>query len=64
MINKILIAYDGSNESHSAFLFGLDMAEKFDAKLEVLSVVLVLDPPEEVETRDNLEKGKEFYEKL
>ena len=64
MINKILIAYDGSNESHSAFLFGLDMAEKFDAKLEVLSVVLVLDPPEEVETRDNLEKGKEFYEKF
>jgi nucleotide-binding universal stress UspA family protein len=64
MIKKILVAYDGSNESHSAFLFGLDMAKKFEAELEVLSVVRVLEPPEDVETRDNLERGREHYEKF
>src|ERR1700722_6217083 len=62
MIKKILVAYDGSNESHAAFLFGIDMAKKFEADLEVLSVVRVLEPPEDVETRDNLERGKEHYE--
>ena len=64
MIKKILVAYDGSNESHSAFLFGIDMAKKFEAELEVLSVVRVLEPPEDVETRDNLERGREHYEKF
>jgi nucleotide-binding universal stress UspA family protein len=63
MIKKILVAYDGSEEAHAAFLFGLDMAKKFEAELAVLSVVRVLEPPEEVETRDNLERGKEHYEK-
>lgn len=64
MIKKILVAYDGSDESHSAFLFGLDMAKKFEAELEILSVVRVLEPPEDVETRDNLERGREHYEKF
>lgn len=64
MIKKILVAYDGSEESYSAFLFGIDIAKKFEAELEVLSVVRVLEPPEEVETRDNLERGKEHYKKL
>ena len=64
MIKKILVAYDGSNESHAAFLFGLDMAKKFKAALEILSVIRVLEPPEDVETRDNLDKGKEHYEKF
>ena len=64
MIKKILVAYDGSNESHSAFLFGLDMAKKFEAELEVLSVVRLLEPPEDVETIDNLEKGRDHYEKF
>lgn len=63
MIKKILVAYDGSSESHSAFLFGLDMANKFEAELEVLAVVRVLEPPEDVETKDNLERGREHYEK-
>ena len=64
MIKKILVAYDGSNESHSAFLFGIDMAKKFEADLEVLSVVRVLEPPEDVETRYNLERGREHFEKF
>lgn len=64
MIKKILVAYDGSNEAYSAFLFGLDMAKKFEAELEVLSVVRVLEPPEDVETKENLERGKNHYEKF
>ncbi|CCB85957.1 MULTISPECIES: universal stress protein [Parachlamydia] len=63
MIKKILVAYDGE-QSHSAFLFGLDMAKKFDAEIEILSIVRILEPPEDVETRDNLEKGKDHYEKF
>lgn len=64
MIKKILVAFDGSNESQSAFLFGLDMAKKFEASFEVLSIVRLLEPPEEVETQDNFERGKEHFEKL
>lgn len=63
MIKKILVAFDGCEESHSAFLFGLDMAKKFGAELEIISVVRVLEPPEDVETRDNLDRGREHYEK-
>lgn len=63
MIKKILVAYEGES-SHPAFLFGLDMAKKFEASIEVLSVVRVLEPPEDVETRDNLERGREHYEKF
>ena len=50
--------------TNSAFLFGLEMAKKFDAKLEVLSVVRVLETPEDVETRDNLERVKSFARKF
>jgi nucleotide-binding universal stress UspA family protein len=63
MLKKILVAYDGSEESHSAFLFGLDMTAKFAGELIVLSVIRVLEPPEDVETVDNLERGREHYEK-
>lgn len=64
MIKKILVAYDGGKVSHSAFLFGLDLAKKYDAQLEVFSVVRVLEPPEEVETQENLERGRDLYEKM
>lgn len=64
MIKRILVAYDNLKESHAAFLFGLDLAKKFDAELEILSVVHVLEPPEDVETRDILERGRENAEKI
>lgn len=68
MIKKILVAYDGSKASDSAFMYGLDMAKKYNAELEILSVIRVLEPPENVETKDSLEKGKErcqkFFKKL
>ena len=64
MIKKIMVAYDGSKESYSAFLLGIDMAKKFEAYIEVFSVVRALDPPESIETDDNLIRGSEYYEKL
>lgn len=64
MIKKILIAYDGSQGAHAAFLFGLDMAKKFQAEIGVLSVIRVLQPAEDVEISDTLERGREQYEKL
>ena len=57
MIKKIMVAYDGSKESYSAFLLGIDMAKKFEAYIEVFSVVRALDPPESIETDDNLIRG-------
>jgi nucleotide-binding universal stress UspA family protein len=64
MIKKILIACDGSNASHKAFQYGLDIAKKFGAQLELISVVQVLDPPEDVETKDYVERGKDYYNKV
>ncbi len=64
MVKKILVACDDSDESFEAFKFALDYAKKFEAELEVLAIVRVLEPPEDVETRDMLERGREHYEKL
>ena len=64
MIKKILVAYDGSSEAHAAFLFGLELAKKLEAELHVLSVVRMLEPPEEVEAKASFETGKDHYEKL
>lgn len=64
MMDKILVAYDGSEGSHTAFLYALDLAKKYHSSLYILSVVRVLEPPEEVETRDVLERGREYYENL
>lgn len=49
MPKKILIAYDGSEASSRAFLVALEMAEKFQAALRVLSVI---DLPEHKHTAE------------
>lgn len=38
-IKKILVPLDGSPESEKAFTFGLDLAEKYDARLVLAHVV-------------------------
>jgi len=64
MIKKILVAYDGGEGAQAAFKFGLDMAMKFEAEIQVLSIVRLLEPPEDVETQDNFERGKEHFERF
>jgi nucleotide-binding universal stress UspA family protein len=61
-LNKIVVAYDASEQAGRAFEFGLEMAEKFDAELIVISVVRLPEPPEVVETEAILENAQSYYE--
>ena len=63
-MKNLLVAYDGSPGAHRAFLFGLELAQKFGIPLTILSVIRLFEPPEEVETRDALEEGKSHSEEL
>ena len=63
MITKVLVAYDGSDPSKSAFEFGLDIAGKYSAELLVLSVVRLPEPPVDIETESLVESGEEYYGK-
>jgi nucleotide-binding universal stress UspA family protein len=57
MIQKLLIAYDGSDSARAAFDFALDLAGKYGAELHVLAVAR---PPEfggEVETEAVIEQS-------
>ncbi len=38
MINKLLAAYDGSQQSEKAFAMALDMASHYSAKVIVIAV--------------------------
>lgn len=61
MITHILVAYDGSDQSERAFDFGLDLAVRYEARLLVLSVVRLPEPPVEVELAAMLENGNAYY---
>lgn len=64
MIQKLLIAYDGSKESECAFDFGLELANRYDSQIEVLSVARPPEPPTMVETTAVLEDATDYYKKL
>lgn len=61
MIDKLLIAYDGSEESKKAFEMGLEIATKFSAQVIVLSVARPPEPPIAVEMEAVLERAAEYY---
>ena len=63
MINKIVVAYDGSEHAARAFELGLDMAAHYSAKVHVLSVVRIPEVPDDVETEAIIENASESYEK-
>ena len=63
-MNKLLIAYDGSNSSKAAFELAVDMAGKYGAELHVLAVAR---PPEfgsEVETEAVIDNSRRHYGNL
>jgi nucleotide-binding universal stress UspA family protein len=62
MINKILVAYDGSSQSAKAFDFALEMAGKYDASITVLSIARPPEPPVAVELQSVLENATEYFE--
>jgi nucleotide-binding universal stress UspA family protein len=64
MIQKLLIAYDGSDSAKAAFNLAIELAGKFGAELHVLAVAR---PPEfgsEVETEAILENSRRHYTHL
>ena len=64
MMQRILIAYDGSESADKAYAFALDLAKKYGADLTVLSVSRPPDFAEEVEMESILENSTKHYEKL
>jgi len=40
-MKKILVAYDGGEPAHRALDLGIELAQRFDAKLGVVSVIPV-----------------------
>ena len=64
MIQRIMIAYDGSQSADKAYAFALDLAKKYGADLTVLSVSRPPDFAEEVEMESILENSTKHYEKL
>jgi nucleotide-binding universal stress UspA family protein len=61
-MKKILVAYDGSKQSEKAFDLALDMASKYSARMIVLSVARIPEPPFAVEVGDILHNAEEYYE--
>lgn len=58
MIHKILVAYDGSDAARTAFDFGLELANKYESELHVLSVARPPDFGTEVETEAIIEQSR------
>jgi nucleotide-binding universal stress UspA family protein len=63
MIKKVLVAYDGSEESEKAYMMGLDLASRYAAEVIVLSVARPPEPPIAVEMEAVIEAASEFYQK-
>jgi len=61
MIQKILVAYDGSESAERAIDFAVDLARRYGAKLHILAVAR---PPEfgtEAETKAIIEQSRRHY---
>lgn len=62
-MKKILVGFDGSEQSAKAFLQAIDLAKKYDAEIEVVAVARPPEPPEMVETEAMLESATEHFRK-
>lgn len=63
MINKLLVAYDGSEQAKKAFDLAIDIAAKYGAEVFVISVARPPEPANDVETEAILESATDYYEK-
>jgi len=61
VLNKILLAYDGSTAAIRAFDFALQLAARFGSKLVVLSVVQLPEPATMVESTAMVESATEHF---
>lgn len=63
MIKRIVVAWDDSEKARRAFDFALEIAEKLEAELRILSVAQPPEPPVAVEMEAVLDSAREYYEK-
>lgn len=61
MINKLIVAYDGSSQSERAFELALEIAQKHAAQMVVFAVARPPEPPVSVEVEAVLENATEYY---
>src|SRR6266496_6076478 len=61
MLQTILVAFDGSEQSQKAFDLGLEISSKFNAKLLVLGIVRLPEPAISVEIDAMLDRGKSHF---
>ena len=63
-MNRILVAFDGSDAANKAFMLALEFAERFGAEVRVLSVARPPDFGGEVETEAVIENSRQNYHRL
>jgi len=64
MISRILVAYDGSDPARKAYDFALDLAEKYQAEVWVVTVSRPPDFAEDVETEAILEGSRKYHHRM
>jgi nucleotide-binding universal stress UspA family protein len=64
MINRILVAYDGSDPARKACDYALDLARKYQAEVWVLAVSRPPDFAEDVETEAIVEHSRKYHHRL
>ncbi len=62
MINKLLVAYDGSKQSERAFNLALDLSTRLGVPMIVLAVARPPEPPVAVELQAVLESATEYFQ--
>jgi len=62
VITKLLVAYDGSQQSERAYNLAVDLATRLDVKMIVLAVARPSEPPVAVELQAVLDSATEYYE--
>ena len=67
MLNKILVAFDGSEQSYKAFDFALEMSRRCTGALLKITVLSVAQPPEPIDIVEMdaiIDSATQHYEEL
>jgi nucleotide-binding universal stress UspA family protein len=64
MIKRILVAYDGSKPADKAYLFAVDIAQKYGAELFVIAVARPPEFGDDVETEAIIENSRKHYDEV
>jgi nucleotide-binding universal stress UspA family protein len=59
---RILVGYDGSQESEKAIQVGLSFSNTFDSRLEILAVIQPGEPAASVSSHKGLDHARKHYE--